>query len=95
LAQILVDVDFVIAPSDRIGVVGPNGVGKTTLLRILAGLDTPDAGRVVASPADATVGYLAQEPETSADETLRQLLGRRTGVTDAEAALEAAGLDLA
>jgi len=95
LAQILVDVDFVVAPSDRLGVVGPNGVGKTTLLRILAGLDAGDSGRVVVSPPDATVGYLAQEPEVSATETLRHLLGRRTGVAAAEAALESASGDLA
>jgi ATP-binding cassette subfamily F protein 3 len=45
---------------ERIGLVGPNGVGKTTLCRILAGLDPPDTGRV-SRARDTTVGYLPQE----------------------------------
>jgi ATPase subunit of ABC transporter with duplicated ATPase domains len=94
LAPILVEVDLVIGPAARVGVVGPNGVGKTTLLRILAGLDGPDSGRVSSSPPDATVGYLAQEHELAPDETLRQLLVRRTGVADAETALETAAREL-
>ncbi len=77
------------------GVVGPNGVGKTTLLRILAGLDPPDTGRVSLSPPAATVGYLAQEPEAHAHETLAGLLARRTGVATATTELEAAAHALA
>jgi ATPase subunit of ABC transporter with duplicated ATPase domains len=95
LAPILVEVELVLSPQARIGVLGPNGVGKTTLLRILAGLEAPDSGKVTISPPDATVGYLAQEPEVHPEETLRQLLTRRTGVAPAEAALEAAAGDLA
>src|SRR5213596_813179 len=44
----------------RIGLVGPNGVGKTTLCRLLAGLEEPDAGRI-SRPRETTVGYLSQE----------------------------------
>ncbi len=58
---VLNDISLTVAPGDRIGVVGPNGVGKTTLLRMLAGLDVPDRGRVEVSPPGAKVGYLAQE----------------------------------
>ena len=75
--------------------VGPNGVGKTTLLRALAGLDRPDAGAVELAPPDATVGYLAQEPERRADEAVRAYLRRRTGVAAADAELEAAADALA
>ncbi|MGZ4236590.1 MAG: ABC-F family ATP-binding cassette domain-containing protein [Solirubrobacteraceae bacterium] len=66
-----------ISPGSRIGVVGPNGVGKTTLLRILAGVEAPDSGRVVREPPDLTVGYLPQQTEgrgRSGGETTRAQL---------------------
>ena len=61
-AQVVLDqVDLTIGPHARLGVVGPNGVGKSTLLRILAGVEEPDAGSVARAPAWLTAGYLAQE----------------------------------
>jgi ATPase subunit of ABC transporter with duplicated ATPase domains len=63
--------------------LGPNGVGKSTLLRVCAGLIEPDAGSVDRSPADVTIGYLEQEPLARDDETLLAMLARRTGVTAA------------
>ena len=48
----------------RIALVGPNGVGKTTLLRILAGLDPPDRGRTQRARS-LRIGYLAQETLTA------------------------------
>src|SRR5947207_4230067 len=85
---VLADVDLVVPPRSRIGLVGPNGVGKSTLLRLLAGLEQPDAGRVRSSPAELAVGYLPQEPELRGGETLAGYLGRRTGVAAAEAILD-------
>jgi ATPase subunit of ABC transporter with duplicated ATPase domains len=87
-------VDVSIGPRTRLGVVGPNGVGKTTLLRLLARLDQPDRGSIVAAPPALRVGYLPQEPERG-DETLFAFLARRTGVADAEAGLERAATALA
>jgi ATPase subunit of ABC transporter with duplicated ATPase domains len=95
LSPILVEIDLVLGPESRVGIIGPNGVGKTTFLRIVAGLDTPDSGMVAVSPPDATVGYLAQEQEVRSDETLRGLLARRTGIAASEAELESAATALA
>ncbi len=81
---ILGGVTLTVAPGDRIGVVGPKGVGKSTLLRILAGIEPPDAGTVTATPTTLTVGYLPQEPDARAGETLLDALARRTGVAGAE-----------
>ncbi|OOL31054.1 heme ABC transporter ATP-binding protein [Rhodococcus rhodochrous] len=85
------DLSLTVAPGDVIGLVGANGAGKSTLLTTLAGVGTADVtGTVVLSPPDATVGYLAQEPERVPGETILGFLGRRTGVTDAEHAMNAA-----
>jgi ATPase subunit of ABC transporter with duplicated ATPase domains len=85
---VLERVSLTVAPGDRIGVVAPNGTGKSTLLRILAGMESPDSGSVACVPPSATVGYLPQEPDRNPDETLHAFLARRTGVAAAEAALE-------
>jgi ATPase subunit of ABC transporter with duplicated ATPase domains len=78
---VLARVSLLVSPGDRIGVIGPNGIGKSTLLRLLAGLEQPDAGRIVRSGA---VGYLPQEVEARPGETVLAHLARRTGVGDAE-----------
>ncbi len=92
---ILDHVSCTIGPLHRVGVVAPNGAGKSTLLKILAGLDAPDSGSVTLTPATATVGYLPQEPERRAGETVRTYLARRAGVADAENALDTASAALA
>ena len=84
------DLDLVVAPGDVIGLVGANGAGKSTLLRILAGIGAPERGSIQLSPPDGTVGFLPQEPDRRPGETVRAFLGRRTGVTAAQLALDAA-----
>jgi ATPase subunit of ABC transporter with duplicated ATPase domains len=87
--------DLVVAPGEVIGLVGANGAGKTTLLRTLAGLVPTESGTVSLSPPTATVGYLPQERERRAGETVRDFLARRTGVGPAQAAMDAAAEALA
>ncbi|WP_018787686.1 ABC-F family ATP-binding cassette domain-containing protein [Micromonospora sp. CNB394] len=84
------DLDLVVAPGDVVGLVGVNGAGKSTLLRTLAGLAPRERGSVALSPPTATVGYLPQEPERRPGETVSGFLARRTGVSAAQAALDAA-----
>jgi ATPase subunit of ABC transporter with duplicated ATPase domains len=88
-------VSCTVGPRHRVGVIAPNGTGKSTLLKILAGLDTPDSGTVTRTPPTATVGYLPQEPERRAGETMRAFLARRTGVAAADDQLASASSALA
>jgi ATPase subunit of ABC transporter with duplicated ATPase domains len=88
---ILNAVSVTVAPTSCIGVVGPNGVGKSTLLRLLAGLEEADAGTIRLDPPAATVGYLTQEHDSRPGETVGEGLARRTGVTAADRELAAAG----
>ncbi len=92
---VLSGVTLTVAPGSRLGVVGPNGVGKSTLLSALAGQLAPDSGSVSLSPRTATVGLLPQEPDRRPGETLSAFLARRTGVADAQAQLDAATQALA
>jgi ATP-binding cassette subfamily F protein 3 len=72
------DVSYVINKKDRIALVGKNGAGKSTMLKILAGEQTPTAG-VVAVPRDVTIGYLPQ---------VMKLTDERTVMQEAELAFE-------
>lgn len=65
------DVSFVVNERDRIALVGKNGAGKSTMLKILCGIQTPTDG-VVAIPNDTTVGYLPQVMKLSDDTTVKE-----------------------
>ncbi len=60
-SQLLYDnINYVINPKDKIALVGKNGAGKSTMLKIIAGLQKPTGGNVVV-PDGVTVGYLPQQ----------------------------------
>ena len=73
----------------RVGLVGVNGIGKTTLLRTIVGHVQQDGGEIAFSPASASLGYLPQDLAELPDVTLMQYLKDRTGISKAEAKLKA------
>jgi len=72
-APLFEDLTLAIHEGERHGLVGPNGAGKSTLLRILAGLDTPDAG-TVSLKRGARLAWVSQEPEFPPESTVRGVL---------------------
>lgn len=68
-ATLFKDISFVVNPKDRIALMGKNGAGKSTLLKIIAGQQTPTAGRISA-PKDAVIAYLPQHLITENNRTV-------------------------
>src|SRR5690348_16545160 len=75
---VLDDISFIVNPNDRIGIVGPNGVGKTTLLTILMGKEALDAGTFSYTPNTA-IGYLPQTTPEFSGHTLQDLILESVG----------------
>lgn len=69
--EVLKDVNWEVKPGDRIGLVGVNGAGKTTQLKIVAGEIEPTAGEVI-RPASLRIAYLTQEFEVDPSRTVRE-----------------------
>jgi ATP-binding cassette subfamily F protein 3 len=89
------DLSWRIAPGERIGLVGANGAGKTTICRILAGLEEPDEGRV-SCPRGVSVGYLPQEVTSGGGgSVLAEALGGFADVWDLEREMEQVAAALA
>jgi ATP-binding cassette subfamily F protein 3 len=78
LQQLFENVSFSLNPGERTGLVGPNGCGKTTLLRILAGVEPPNSGYVSRDP-QLRIGYLAQRFEPDPRLTLAQIIHKAAG----------------
>ena len=69
--QILKDISLSFLPGAKIGILGLNGAGKSTVLRIMAGVDTEIDGEAIAMP-NITIGYLEQEPKLDPGKSVRE-----------------------
>ena len=76
--EVLRDVTWEVKPGDRIGLVGVNGAGKSTQLRLIAGQEEPSSGQVVRQ-GDPRIAYLQQEFDVDLDRTVRQELFQAFG----------------
>lgn len=86
--QILKDISLSFFPGAKIGVLGLNGSGKSSLLKIMAGLDKDIQGEAVPMP-NLKIGYLPQEPQLDPEQTVRQAVESALGeVFEAQAKLE-------
>jgi len=72
---VLDDISFSLSVRARTGLIGPNGCGKTTLMRILAGIDKPDRGRIAHTRHDLRIGYLSQGFDFTSGQTIGNSLG--------------------
>jgi sulfate-transporting ATPase len=87
--QIIKDISLSFFPGAKIGLLGLNGSGKSTVLRIMAGVDKEYDGEVQREP-NIRIGYLPQEPELNPDFTVRQEVESALGeVMEAQAKLDA------
>ena len=69
MKTLLDDVDFYLSSGEKIGVIGINGTGKSTLLRMLSGEEAPDAGKVIFDP-NVQVSFLKQNPDMEPEATV-------------------------
>ncbi|RDX89504.1 ABC transporter F family member 5, partial [Mucuna pruriens] len=71
-ATVLKDVNWEVKKGEKVGLVGVNGAGKTTQMRIIAGLEEPDSGNVIKAKANMKIAFLNQEFEVSLSRTVRE-----------------------
>ncbi len=92
---LLDDINYVINKRDRIALVGKNGAGKSTMLKIIAGLQNPTSG-TVARPTDTTIGYLPQQMLLTDTLTVRDEVGKAFAhVHELDATIDALNAELA
>lgn len=91
---ILSDVSFSLGRGDKAALVGPNGVGKTTLLRILAGIEEPDSGTVEVQKT-ACIGYLEQDTSVMGTDSVLDYLKTVSGIIELERTMEDLSTQLA
>src|SRR3984957_10871262 len=87
--EIIKDISLSFFPGAKIGLLGLNGAGKSTVLRIMAGVDTEFNGEARPQPG-IKIGYLAQEPQLDPEKTVRESVEEGVSeITDAQAQLDA------
>lgn len=84
---ILSDVSFALGKGDKAALVGSNGVGKTTLLRLIAGLEEPESGEIERQQG-IEIGYLAQDTSVMGDETIIDYLKNVSGIAELDRKLD-------
>ena len=90
---VLSDVSFSLGRGQKVALVGRNGTGKTTLLKILAGLEEPDAGKIVIA-RDVCIGYLPQDTNFLGNESIMDYLRQVSGIDTLEKEMEILSVDL-
>ena len=73
--QLLEDVNFYLNEGDKTGIIGINGTGKSTFLKVLAGIIEPDAGRISRNP-NVQVSFLSQNPQMDEELTVLEQVFR-------------------
>lgn len=93
---VLADCSLIINDGEHVGLIGPNGVGKSTLLRCVIGTEVPDRGVIVRSPTNLSIGYLAQALDLIDDQTFGEFMAAaQAELTEAERELTEAAEALA
>ncbi len=82
--RLLDGASFFLQEGEKVGIIGINGTGKSTLLKILAGLEEPDEGKVIRAQG-MVVRFLSQHPSFRPEDTLIEALLRENGKTEEEA----------
>lgn len=90
---VLSDVSFSLGRGQKVALVGRNGTGKTTLLKIIAGLEDPDSGKIIIA-RDVCIGYLPQNPIFLGNESIMDYLRQVSGIDVLEKEMKTLSVDL-
>ena len=77
-------VSFTVQDGDRLGLVGANGSGKTTILKLASRLEIPENGQIIKIPQDLNVGYIPQVVDLASDKNILEGLIDSISLADSE-----------
>ena len=89
VSNVLSDISFSLTTGQKAALVGANAVGKSTLLKIIAGIEKPDSG-TIELPGNTCIGYLPQEIDISQNNTIEEYLKRVSGLEELEEKMQSA-----